>query len=498
MKGQKGQSAQEALLLTISVALVLIAAVGLLGDSLSEIFINSDKVVSTFKDSRTSISIDNSSLLTNTKITLGGESYSSPLETIVKNKLATGDLIETNGATGNIREYLEVFQGYISQLDDIIKKESFPSQNEVSTILLEYSQAIEDYTAKDDTLVYTPNDPLLKTINDLDIALDLHKEGELAEEFRAVIDKMLAQYPDGTMKNLIEIYSNDILRFGEKINYMVDSRVGVDYDGIFSEFLPDETTPVNLKSKFENLQSITKTIVEKYNNDFVAMCDVESDINDDCVMNEFKAHYETTKTCLGPNTWDNCMPPLNEMSYFNGNKVDNDFFSNIDEAASFVLTDGSVMTFQKFGSSSQAIGLSSHIWIDTNGANIGPNTVGKDFVGFSISTTGELSPIGAPGEFDEYLDDCNPAGKGYTCSAQTVEQASSQLGEFDTLKALHDEVVRIRNDQAISTDYKASLAKKINVYRDGTYADIFPDSFNSEVLCRGIGASIADSQCKLK
>ncbi len=104
--------------------------------------------------------------------------------------------------------------------------------------------------------------------------------------------------------------------------------------------------------------------------------------------------------------------------------------------------------------------------------------------------------MGSPTYYN--YDDCHSMGRGYSCTAQIVETGYDPLSSINNIKALYEELIRIYNDPTISAEFKTDLAKRIDVYRNGTYADIFPDSFNSEVLCKGIGASIVNNQCNLK
>ncbi len=509
MKVIKGQSIQEIVLLTISIILVSFSAIVLFGESIADIFNHSGDRSLSFNKSRTIIKEDQTTILTNTTLTFNGKEYKSPLETVVRSRLSSSRLIETSGGQGNLREYLEVFQMYMQQFNDIIEEQNPSNKKSINSIIKEYTNAVNEYIAKDNMLVQTGDDPLLEIINNLDITLDIHKDGELAKKLQTEMDKLLAGYPDGTNKKLIETFSNDILNFGEHIDYDIDSRVGSGYDSIFS--LQDSEVGIlmahnNFKQKYNEIADIAKQMALDY--DLGTECDIEKETpkNENCLLAMMEPYFaeRTTKSCQSGSNYGNCMPSYDELTYYSGeptNWADPSDSLKLEQAAGIELNDKTVLSLYKFGSSLTK-GRFCQVWIDANGAAVGPNSTGKDILGFIILTDGTLEPMGSPTYYN--YGDCHSTGRGYSCTAQVVDPNYDPLGSInninsiDSLKILYDEVVRIYNDPTISVEYKLDLAKRIEIFRNGTYADIFPDSFNSEVLCKGIGASIANNQCNFK
>lgn len=58
------------------------------------------------------------------------------------------------------------------------------------------------------------------------------------------------------------------------------------------------------------------------------------------------------------------------------------------------------------------------IWIDVNGFNNPPNTVGKDFFGFKVYPEG-IKPLGAAG--DGYENTCSSTSSGISCSLDVLK-----------------------------------------------------------------------------
>ncbi len=502
MKVFEGQCISELALIIIFISVVLVATVGLLGDSITNVFFQAEKLSSIFNNSRASMNIDKQNKLMNTKFNLNGKEYSSPLEAHVSSKLTSGKLIETNGAAGNIREYVELFQAYISEFNDIIENESTSNKSNIDSILADYTKAIDDYVAKDNMLVQNNDESLLNNINNLDITLDFHKGGKLASSLKEEIDLLLVDYPDGPNKSLIKAYSKDILSFGEHINYIVDSRLISQNDKILDEYYNNLALVNNkaiLNSKYKELQSATDDIVKKHNGDLYGMCP-NMEFDNTCFMELYKSYFETTKSCEKSTSFGNCMPSLDDMSLYSGERIDWDNRTDryfIKESASMVLSNKSVLSFYEMEDwYREESGHVGEIWIDTNGASDGANTIGKDVFGFGLLADGSLEPMGSTAYYD--FNDCNATGEGYSCTNTMIDPNYDPSEDFTTLQSLYDQLVKIQADKTISDEYKADFAKKIDVFREGTYADIFPGTFNSEVLCKGIGASIADNKCSLK
>ena len=108
------------------------------------------------------------------------------------------------------------------------------------------------------------------------------------------------------------------------------------------------------------------------------------------------------------------------------------------------------------------------------------------------------------GSCTTYGGNCGAVNNG-TCLTTSSQSSSSilmrpnpgSMSQISVLEYLENELTQIDSSTSISTDEKAQVAKVIEIYRNGDYNQIMPDSYNSTVLCNSLGAEIVNNICNV-
>ncbi len=255
MAKQNGTSLYENLIITCSLLVAGLLIVILAGDKIAQIFSNDpSKTIS--NKSRSNIKKSTPSIITNTTIKIGGEEISSPLETVIKEQLLNGTYVQTSGGSGgNLIETVDVISEYIHQLEKLAGG-SISSHSKMQECLNAYEKSIQEYISKDKKFVSGNNDPLLKTINDLDLKIDLAQGGKLALNLLKATKETIRLMPDGYAKKMIKLYVKAVLNLGGSIDYTIDSRtinkIGSKIQKIPAQTLFTNKTPCSSDDDDEN------------------------------------------------------------------------------------------------------------------------------------------------------------------------------------------------------------------------------------------------------
>lgn len=158
---------------------------------------------------------------------------------------------------------------------------------------------------------------------------------------------------------------------------------------------------INTWKSAYSLISSTTTIVKANNNgtlrDLIAL--------NDGLKPEYIKYFNVKKD-FGFNdycTWSTCT-----IKRLNGSLEDGSQFDD----GQFELSNGMFIFFQNNAAEPE------HIWIDTNGVNYAPNTIGKDVFGILIYDDG-IKPMGSQG--DSYVNTCINSSTGWGCSANYLK-----------------------------------------------------------------------------
>ncbi len=237
MAKQNGTSLYENIIVACCLVMVGFLIIALAGDKIAQIFSNDPSTVVS-KKSRSNIKKSRQPVMTNTTLEINGEKTSSPLETVIKDKLLNGTYVQTSGGSGgNLTETVDVMNEFIRQLEKLAGG-SISDYSNMQKSLKAYERSIQEYISKDKEIISGKNDPLLKTINDLDIKIDLAQDGKLALNLLRDTRKAMANMPDGHTKRMTKLYVKSILNLGKSIDYTVDSRTLNKIHGKIQEIQP--------------------------------------------------------------------------------------------------------------------------------------------------------------------------------------------------------------------------------------------------------------------
>ncbi len=374
---RKGSLNLDFLLVSCLIFLVSIVALENFGGHISAFFDN-QPVDSTFSKDRHRFTAESQkTVLSDTNIVIDGQNYIAPTEKAIIDKLKNNQMIETSGTYGDIKNHVTVLNAYIDQLEDIINKNT-EDENDISNLLLaisQYKETINQYIEKDNVIV-SSNDPLLKVINDLNVSLELSKDGESAVELANATIKALNKFDNNQkVKNIIGQYVNDIISLGESIDHSIDSR------------------------KRQEIAEISATISEE----------------------------------------------------------------NGDYTTDYAYSDSSSPSASAWASASS-----------------GPGSASSSASSSSSFGSASASASSSSSSSSSYSSASASASSSSSASASASASASSPT----TVKTqiLIQELKNIYNDTNLSEEQKEEIAKQVHVYRSGTYFDILPNSYNTEVL----------------
>ncbi len=488
-KYKNGSTPAEIGLITAGVLLVGFFSFALFGDNISNIFQDKGKLAMfESNSSRADIPKVSPSLLTNTELTLSGQVLKTPIEAYIRSSSGGGKLIETNGSAGNMKDLAYIAKKYIAQIQKITETTNIHTSG-LDQALKIYNDTIDEYILKDEATVSGKNDPLLKVINDLDIAVDLKKEGDVAKDLYTELNKILNQLPEGPEKSLLKTYTKDLLKMGEQLTYTIDSRETILEEIVeIVESLPEESSADSIDTTtfiqgWDRLQLLSATIIDK---------DGSIDINEKDFFDRILRDY------LDEKEFDLVSYIEDKASY------DTPFTVKQKDSRSMSITQELWNGWFKFANGqemylgSKNTSGSYNLWV-TNGPvdSFEDKNMGVDFFGFEITATG-ITPMGAPGT--EHEGTCNTTGWG--CTYDVINNGYNIITNPDTttnniikLKAIKEKLEEIYNDPNISQEVKDDIAKKIEVYLEGNFFEIFTGSYNNDALCDSLNGKKENNIC---
>ncbi len=549
---KKGSSPGEIGIITSGVLLVSFFAFTLFGDNIEKIFQNKNKLAMFNSNSgRASIPKVNPNLLTNTDLMINGQSFKSPVETYIRSTAGGGKLVETNGSAGNMRDIALITKKYIEQIQEMANNNNVNTSG-LDNALKTYNNIVDEYIEKDDAIVSGRKDPLIKIINELDFAIDLSQEGDAAKTLSQELDNTLTQLPESSKKLFLKTYVNDLLSLGKNITYFVDSR---NKNLLYEEIIDSITTTTdtvteptasnpdaNAGSTATSNSDLAITMqpgVEKLNLLSSTIMTAEGSIsppND--AYNYFKnyltgsAEFDVAKTseyangaasgssdgCIASatgditsiNTVDGCSASASSSgvgsssSSASASSSSSSSSSGATGSGYIKLFSGSTETYKgwfKFansqelfvGTKDQSTGYHK-LWL-TTGPSTDPMTIGSDLFGFEVTPTG-IIPMGAPGS--QYAGTCNTTGYGCTNDLNQATVTNTQntaLLRYKKLINLKIKLEEIYNDPNIDQQTKDDLAKKIKVYLEGNFFEVFKGSYNNDALCSSLRGNVKNNKC---
>lgn len=497
MKLFKGQQLAEISVVAISIFGIAILGLYFFGNNLANIF-DKNNVASIYGGSRDSKAIDPHVYLSNVNLTIGNMKFQSPVESAIRQQMTAGNLVETSGSNGNIRDTVGVIQSYINQYNQIVQTlPASPSKDALISALNGYNTDIKEYVSKDNSYVSGTDDPLAILVNELDIAIDINKNGGDAKTLSSAGSSLTNSLPDGELKNLINVLTNNTLNLGSSIDYKIDSRV-ISKLNIPQSTVTKITTAADVSSLTPTMQSYAAElaqITQNINDAFMKINNPVTAFSSAQAVSDLLSTTSSVASTIPSNAKD-------YYSYLNGTNSHSYL-----AGPGFTTTSGASIYVNEFY---QGCPVSTQhdlnnlpecadIGIDVNGS-AGPNIAGEDLFFLEITPTG-IIPDGGTGSVDDPLTTCVPGStgsnnNGWGCAGKYLGISNTNTTSL-SLQDLKDYLVKIDNDPTISTDEKTLIAKQIKLYRNGNYSDILPDSYNSSVLCTTIGATASNGNCNL-
>ncbi len=510
LKRKKGSSPAEVGLVAAGVLLVGMFSFSLFGDNIANVFQDKGKLAMFESDSnRAAIPKVNPSLLTNTDLTINNQSLKTPIEAYIRNSSGGGKLIETNGSAGNMKDLALIAKKYLAQIQETTKATNTNTSGLDNAIKI-FNETVDDYLAKDETIVYGQDDPMLRIINELDLAIDLSREGDVAKNLAIESDKVLEQLPVGSDRFLLEAYAKDILKMGKRIDYHVDSRQYESFKKYIEDYLhpapedyvpppepaPGESDPATVETEpvipvgeveFAQMYNIALTLAESI---------LDSERSIDTSKNDF---FESIRDGLDENDYFDGRMELDEDEEDNYNvpqvyKAD----GTLENSAFF--DDGYFELKNKQRLYIGRNGTEPLLWIFTEGSNNDTHVIGENVFGFKVDSY-SINPLGTTG--DGHENTCTDSGWSCTKDYHTelIENGSASSGlllsKYDKLVALKDNLQTIYDDATVTDEKKLELANKVDVYINGPFSEVFESSFNNDALCRSLKGTVKDNKCNI-
>lgn len=522
---KNGQMYSENILVALMVLGVSIAGISLFGNNISEFFSKQDYPTDASERVRVEADEGNINFISEAKLIDGKKEYKTPIETIVRQNMLEKNYIQTTGPQGNVHETALIMKEYISQLKQIIAQDK--SDNEEIKMffaaLNNYDAVINKYLRYNDKIINSGNDPVLKLLNELDMSIDLDADGYAAERLKTALVNLAKTLPEGTLKNLIKLYTSDILNFGKSLEYHIDSRISHNLDNTLVQGLPSGTLPAvgtpgmpdaKIGQKLVNIASMLENAAQNITNEYN-----EIPKDDDLLMVAL-AQFLPLQS---PDSWDDDddywsserTKKLNGYKESSGSfndgslKLENGMALAID-TNNFKLS--STKTSSVNGVTTEVsfnIETTGSIWIDIDGANIGANQIGTDVFGFMIKGD-QIVPMGSDeSEVTQAAIIASTCASGstslfnsgwgctqaYINNAQPIPDVSNsdipkeELKEFLQQVAINPELNPVE---------KEKIAKQIKIYRNGNLQEIAPNSLNTAQLCSNLNASVSNGGCQLR
>lgn len=512
MRTYKAQATGEIAIIGGVIFAVCALSVFTFGDQIGNVLAH-NPVLSMFNGNRSQSSTDDRSLLSGVTVKIGESTYTSPVEDVLRKKLAQS--VQTSGSSGNLTETMEVLEGYVTNLEALMTKLGLSSQA-VTDALAAYNNAINEYKG----LNGTPNEKLAK---ELDIATDLEVSGHNAVVFEEAMNNLIAQAPTQQDKDLLTLYKNGMLNIGGSLDYTVDSRL--------LKELGLQIYETSAKTKISELGSLIQNdAVESLLNGYTNLDGITGLNEIDKLQGLYQqvsdliASYTPTTNQVGctatsisrtPGTHDdiqinitlpsagaNAAPTLTIIA--DPDPTDHD--------ADKLKVNGVQLTQVNFSDSDLddypqiADYLNQHGITSVNDYKIFkreiPGEAKKGYYFVKKSTFENLKAAynadGVNGQSDFEIQSFTVPNNGANASNIVASEVSREtttnisadaLAKLTDIQAKLDEIYAVKRAATtalmdkLNNPNTADMSKIVTVYRNGTYRDILPDSYNNAAIC---------------
>ncbi len=508
MKKYKGQNLIEYVVIASIVLVICIVAIIFFGDSIADLFDN-NTVGNIFKNkSRTENQVKNYSYLSGITLSLLGSNFQSPLEAKILDDI-NKNISTTSGAEGlSARDTVDVLSQYVKQLQDVLSKIDYEGNNDLKKALLAliekgkvlYNEC-ELFAQKDDSAATDDN---LKAVYNLDISVKLDKDGAAATDFNKALKDVEYLLPEGNTRDLIGIFGSGILNLGDSLKYKIDSRTARTIG------LTD-----SVKTVSDNFNSVgsskDKWIVKKLQNNTSTNVDLTGAAANSGLSLSALGGLQVSST--GTNTEKRLVfkekPDSVNQSYEVNSTISFDTSSTYGNAGVFFRAD-------------KIDGKVSGYSYEIHDCPAYPSNNHVVFVRWDNGVRSEIEkkPLPAGTNINSAMDfKIQVNGNQFTAflnGNQVMTQTDKTYNKGD-VGLRFDGAIRTKVS-SFSTEYVSELANKqalkqwgqnqlnnvetqisntIDVYRDGNYVELLPESYNSKVLCESLGAEIVEKNCTL-
>lgn len=396
--------------------------------------LSENSTVAVYDEARTEKVITDADYMSDVNFTVNGESFTSPLETIMNNSL-NGGYTQTSGSGAQVEQTIQVLNEYIAQLNTLLENvppgvSDSPAVNALRLALQEYQEAIDSYLALDGE---SATEQLQKLVEFFDLTVNLSDGGEIASQLQSTLNDVLAVMPDGNIKNMLELYTQSCLNLGESLQYSVDSRLQENLTAYSQEMLADSSQPTYSPTPAgESLYNI-----------------MSENIFGGRSMNELSGQITINEN--GQFTVTDNIGSVHVLQ------------PNPDNPNEYIAYDIKLNTFQ-----------SPDIII-----TVDPYDPAK------ISVEAMSSLFG----LHYSLDSKNITIDDDLVSSETImPDVSTPQGVRDVLELLTEDTTK--------TELVNEVLSEINVYREGNYSEILPNSYNAETICSLVtGSSSSGGNC---
>lgn len=457
---RKGQNLTEFGMIGGLIFGISILSLILFSDNLSGFF-NKSSVTSVFNDNRNIKAESLTKYISGLNIKVGDTAFRSPVESVIAAKIEQNNYQQTSGSSGQVRETLDIISNYIEQLSLLLDNPNsglnFSQISEIKANLQKYKEEISNYVALDNNQATTDNTKLAQA---LDISVNFSLNGETAKNFYESVTTILNTMSDSTQKNLLSEYSNSILNLGTSLDYKIDSRqleqMGIKAESInnseitekaieisgslaqYTNINEDIATPASIKAKDKKDKKDKNTITENFNRAVELVLDWFYGTNKESKKEKTDVK-PLTISALSSTELQNLIPKLNEID----NSI-KDINKNL----------------QDYSSNKKTAIIENNLHLQLKAL-----TANKDYLK-------KIAPK------DPILDQLNAF----------ITQIQDALSIATKQKL---ELISKLKEQALT----AEQAKTIEVYRNGTYQDILPNSYNNTALCKTLGGAVENNNC---
>ena len=438
----------------------------LFSENLSNFF-SSTSVAAVFKSNRAEKEESPTKYISGVNLNINNQSYSSPIESVIANKINSNNFEQTSGSSGQIRETLDVISNYVNQVKQLINNpNSGLSGSEISrlqTALQKYETEISNYVALDNNKATSAN---LKLAQALDVSVNLSINGDTAKNFYDTVTDILTSMPDTTQKKLLSEYSDSILNIGGSLDFKVDSR---------------QLQNLGIQSYESQKQYAATMITNK-----------ATEISGSLAQFISTADTTNTKTATTANS-----STINPTTSLNSNSTTNDAYTAIPTGTTYVATANTpTYTIASTPTTISALPITS-----INLLKPTFNDLKECVAKLNTNIQNYVSGKNAAKSQKDIYDNIKTLTE---LKNKIALQAPSDpiIGTIQEMITKSQGIFSITSyqKQALSIKLKTNTLttaqiKEIDVYRNGTYQDLAPTTYNNAVLCENIGGIVTNNQC---